>query len=78
MGFEYDNFLDSLHYAVYYLPITAKLAFAALVIGIIIGLIVAIIRYYRIPVLSQLLSVLITVYQGIPTMVALLLYNLLF
>ena len=78
MGFEYDNFLDSLSYGIRYLPVTAKLAFTALFVGIIVGLVVAVVRHYKIPVLSQFLAVFVTIYQGIPTMAALLVYNLLF
>lgn len=78
MEFEYDNFLDSLHYAIQYLPVTAKLVFFALAFGIVFGMIVAIIRYYKIPVISQILAVFVTIYQGIPSMVAFLIYNLLY
>ena len=78
MEFEFDNFKDSFSFGIKYLPVTAKIAFVALFFGIVFGLLIAIVRYYKIPVLSQLLAVIVTLYQGLPTMVALLIYNLLF
>ena len=78
MGFKLDNFTESLKSGIKYLPVTAKLTLVAVVIGLIIGLFIAIFRYYKIPVISHILTVFITIYQGLPMMVALLIYNLLF
>ena len=78
MGFKLDNFIESLKSGIKYLPVTAKLTLVAVVIGLIIGLFIAIFRYYKIPVISHILTVFITIYQGLPMMVALLIYNLLF
>jgi L-cystine transport system permease protein len=49
-----------------------------LAIGIIIGTLVALIRVYKIPVLSQFFAVFIPFYQGIPIAVALVIYNLIY
>lgn len=69
---------ESLLYAIMYLPETLKLIFIPLTMGLIVGTIIAIIRVYRVPVLSQFFAIFITIYQGIPVVVALFLYNILF
>lgn len=78
MSFGISNFLDSLKSAFLYAPVTLKLTFITFVISLILGTIVATVRYYKIPVLSQFFSAFVTVYMGLPTMVALILYNLIF
>lgn len=69
-----ESFISSLNY----LPRTIELILIPLLIGIIIGTFIALIRVYKIPVLSQFFSCFIPVYQGIPIVVALLIYNLLY
>lgn len=78
MLFRFDYFIESLKYGFEYLPVTMKLTLISYLVGIIGGLIIAIIRVYHVPVLSQFFAAFVTIYQGIPTMVALLLYQLLF
>ncbi len=78
MEFEYGNFKVSFKYGMEYLHVTAKITFIALFFGVVIGLVVAVVRHYKIPVISQILTVFVTLYQGLPVMVALLIYNLLF
>jgi L-cystine transport system permease protein len=76
--FNFQYFLESLQYGFYYLPVTVKLTLISYFIGIVGGLIIAVIRTYQIPVLSQLFAILVTIYQGIPMVVAILIYNLIF
>ena len=57
---------------------TIELTAVTFVVSLILGTAIATIRYYRVPVLSQFFSLFVTLYLGLPTMVALLLYNLLF
>lgn len=78
MNIRVDAIGESLVYAIKYLPETLKLIFIPLTIGLLIGTVTALIRVYRIPVLSQFLALFITIYQGIPIVVALFLYNILF
>jgi L-cystine transport system permease protein len=72
------NFGDCFISGLKYLHITAELAIFAFVIGSLLGLIVAIVRNYRIPVISQFLALFVTIYQGIPVIVAMLIYTILF
>ncbi len=69
---------ESLISAIIYLPETLKLVFVSLILGIIIGGTIAIIRVYKFPILSQIFAVLVPVYQGVPIVVALLIYNLIY
>jgi L-cystine transport system permease protein len=78
MQFSFEYFLESLQYGFRYLPVTMKLTLISYVIGIMGGLVIAVVRTYKIPVLSQIFAVFITIYQGIPTVVAILIYNLIF
>lgn len=69
-----ESFVSALDY----LPKTIELILIPLVIGLVIGTLIALIRVYKIPVLSQFFSFFIPIYQGIPIVVALLIYNLIF
>ncbi|MBR4831263.1 MAG: ABC transporter permease subunit [Butyrivibrio sp.] len=78
MSFSISSFLESLQSAISYAPVTIELTAVTFVVSLILGTSKATIRYYRVPVLSQFFSLFVTLYLGLPTMVALLLYNLLF
>lgn len=78
MSFSISSFLESLQSAISYAPVTIELTAVTFVVSLILGTAIATIRYYRVPVLSQFFSLFVTLYLGLPTMVALLLYNLLF
>jgi L-cystine transport system permease protein len=78
LAFNVDNFYDCFISGLKYLHITAELAAFSFVVGSILGLIVAVIRNYKIPVISQILALFVTIYQGIPVIVAMLIYTILF
>ncbi len=78
MDFNVDYFLECLKSGLLYTPNTLKLVFIPLIIGLLLGTIIALIRVYRILVLDKIFAIFITVYQGVPIVVALLVYNLLF
>ena len=61
-----------------YLPQTIELILVPLFAGLVFGTLVALARIYKVPVLSQFFSVFIPVYQGVPIVVALLIYNLIY
>lgn len=54
-----------------YLPITIELTLVALIIGWIIGLLLAMIKIKRIPVLSQLAALFVSIIRGTPVIVQL-------
>lgn len=78
MSFSFTRFLEALNSAVKYIPVTLELTLITFVVSLILGTIIAAVRHFKVPVLSQFFAVFVTLYLGIPTMVALLLYNLLF
>lgn len=78
MMFNVDYFLQCLASGIKYIPNTLKLVFIPLLLGCIFGLVIALIRVYKVPFIHQFLTIFVTVYQGIPIVVALLIYNLLF
>lgn len=78
MGFNLEYFKEALGFAVEYAPVTIKLALISFAISVLIGIVIATVRFYKIPVLSQFFSLFVTIYMGIPVMVALVIANLLF
>ena len=54
-----------------YLPITLELAGAAMVLGLAIGLVLAVVKIRRVPVLYQLVSFYISLVRGTPVLVQL-------
>lgn len=78
MNISIDAIIESFIYGLKYLPETLKLIFIPLAIGLVLGTVIALIRVYRIPVLSEFFAAFVTIYQGVPIVVALFLYNILF
>lgn len=54
-----------------YLPVTLKLTVAALIIGWVLGLIIAIIKDKKVPVLSQIATLFVSIIRGTPIIVQL-------
>lgn len=54
-----------------YLPETLELAVISLIIGLVLGLIIALVKIKKVPVLSQIFSVYISVLRGTPIIVQL-------
>ena len=54
-----------------YLPVTLELTAVAMAIGIVFGLLIAIIRVNKVPVLSQLAAVFVSLIRGTPVIVQL-------
>lgn len=78
MSFNTKSFFEALKSAFQYAPITIELTVITFIVSLLLGAIIATARHYKTPVISQLFSIFVTIYMGLPTMVALLLYNLLF
>lgn len=78
MNVSIDAIKESFISALAYFPKTLELVLIPLLVGIVIGTLIALARVYKVPVLSQFFACFIPVYQGIPIVVALLIYNLLY
>lgn len=78
MKIDFKCFLDSLKSGILYIPNTLSLVLIPLVLGVILGTFLAYIRFKKIKVASQIIAVFVTIYRGVPIVVALLLYNMIF
>lgn len=78
MSTSLDLFLESLMVAISRVPYTMLLAIATFVISGFLGFFIAVVRHFKVKVFSQLFAVLITIYLGVPIMVAVMIYRLIF
>ncbi len=78
MSINYPQILVSLSYAVKFVPVTLLLTIVPLLSGIIIGGIIAIMRVFRIKVLSGILDIAVTIFKGIPSTLIILILSLFF
>lgn len=54
-----------------YLPITLELTLVAMIVGIVLGLLIAVIRIHKVPVLSQICGFFVSIIRGTPIIVQL-------
>lgn len=78
MSFDLKHFWNCLISGIVYIPVTLKMTVIVFTVSVILALLVATIRFYKVPVLSQLFAVITTVYLGIPIMLAINVYYLIF
>lgn len=78
MEIKLDRFMACLESGIQYLDNTIKISMVSVVLGTILALIVALVRFYKIPVLSQVFALFVTIYRGIPIMLILLIGHLLY
>lgn len=78
MGFNISYLKNCLLVALPYIPVTLALAVVPMILGLFLGFVVATVRVYKIPVLSQFFRCFVVFYSGIPDMVSLLLFNLIY
>ena len=71
MGFDISFMIVALKEAIKYIPVTLILAVIPLIVGSIIGTIIAVIRIYNIKVLSKLVQIFVVIIRGIPLVVIL-------
>lgn len=61
-----------------YLNITLGLTIVAVIVGILVGGVIAIVRVFKVPFLGKIFSLFVTVYSGIPIVVSLMIFNLIY
>ena len=74
MDFDFEYMLSVFPNIIKYLPLTIIMAVSAMIMASLLGLIVALIRNSRIPVLTQLAAVYISFFRAIPMLVQLFLF----
>ena len=72
MSFQLSIMIEALKTASHYIGTTLFMALTALVIGAVVGLIIALIRLYRIKILVPVLQVIVTVLKGVPVVLVIL------
>ena len=78
MEIDFACFADSFKNGIIYVPNTLKLVFIPLVLGLVFGTFLAYIRFKKVKIASQIIAAFVTIYRGIPAVVALLIYNMIF
>lgn len=78
MKIDFTAIVTAFNAGIPYIPVTLRLAFVPLVIGTVIGLTIAFIRFYRLPILAKFFSGIITVGKGIPVVLSLIVAYLIF
>lgn len=78
MLFSMEAFRESFASGMHYLPNTILLTLIPVVVGIIIGTVIAIICNFKVPVISQILNVYVAISNGVPIIASLMIFNLLF
>ncbi|MFP3153813.1 ABC transporter permease subunit [Lachnospiraceae bacterium ZAX-1] len=78
MSFQLEGFIACLQSGLHYLPNTLLLTIIPVIVSLVLGTLIALARIFKVPVLSQFFAIFVTIYNGIPYVVALLIYNLLF
>lgn len=66
MNFDIGFIFQVMGQIIRYVPITIYMAVVSLIIGGMLGLVVALVRYYKVPGLSQFFSIVITILKGVP------------
>lgn len=69
--FDFEAVFSQIPQLLKYLPVTLELAVISMVIAVVLGLLIAIIKIKKIPVVSQLANVYISIVRGTPIIVQL-------
>ncbi|MGL6199603.1 MAG: amino acid ABC transporter permease [Lachnospiraceae bacterium] len=78
MNFSMESFKESLLSGINYIPHTFALVIVPILFGLIAGTLIALVRISKVPFFFRLLQIIVTIYQGVPVVAALLIYNMLF
>lgn len=78
MSFSVQHFLNCILTGIRYIPNTLKMTIVVFVISILLGLLIATIRFYKIPVLSEVCAAFVTIYLGVPILLAINVYYLIY
>lgn len=73
---DFGHILQAITDAVQYVPVTLFITILSVLLGSIIGLLIALIRFFEIPILSQLFAIIVTIIRGIPIVLMLLAFYL--
>lgn len=69
--FDFEMVISQIPKLLCYLPATLELTLVAAIIGLVLGLLIALVRIYKVPVLSQIAVAFVSVIRGTPIIVQL-------
>lgn len=69
--FDFKSVWKQIPEIVKYLPVTMELAITSMIVAVILGLVLAIVKMKKIPVLSQIINIYISIIRGTPIIVQL-------
>lgn len=69
--FDFQTVIDSIPKLLKYLPVTLEITALSMLFGLLLGLLLAIVKMNRIPVLSQVIAVFVSFIRGTPLIVQL-------
>ena len=78
MKFSFEYLWKCLLSGVVYIPVTLKLALIPLAIALFLGTLIALARIFKVPVVEKVFKIFVAIYSGIPVMVTLLLFHLIY
>ena len=73
-----EYLIECIRAGIKYIPVTLKLTFVVFIVSLVIGLLIATVRFYKVPFISRILSAFVTIYRGIPVILALNIYYLIY
>ena len=78
MKFSFEYLWKCILSGIRFIPVTLKLALIPLFIALILGTLIALARIFKVPVIEKVFKVIVTVYSGIPLMITLLIFHLIY
>ena len=78
MKFNFAYLVKCLQSGVIYIPMTLKLALIPFVIALFTGTLIALARIYKVPVVEKVFKVFVAIYSGIPLIVTMLIFHLIY
>lgn len=78
MKFSFEYLWKCLLSGVVYIPVTLRLALIPLFIALFLGTLIALARIFKVPVVEKVFKAFVAVYSGIPLMITLLIFHLIY
>lgn len=78
MKFSFEYLWKCLLSGVVYIPVTLRLALIPLFIALFLGTLIALARIFKVPVVEKVFKGFVAVYSGIPLMITLLIFHLIY
>lgn len=78
MKFSFEYLWKCLLSGLVYIPVTLRLALIPLFIALFLGTLIALARIFKVPVVEKVFKAFVAVYSGIPLMITLLIFHLIY